>query len=79
MISFVQNEKEGVSAILGYSLDRFGRTGDNAIFISSELKKQGISITAKLEEHGRRRSRAGFLRKSEATWSTRIINGQLSA
>jgi site-specific DNA recombinase len=44
MIRFVKNLKEGVSAILVYSLDRFSRTGDNAIFISSELKKQGISI-----------------------------------
>ena len=44
MIRFVKNQKEGVSAILVYSLDRFSRTGDNAIFISSELKKRGISI-----------------------------------
>jgi DNA invertase Pin-like site-specific DNA recombinase len=44
MIRFVKNQKEGVSAILVYSLDRFSRTGDNAIFISSELKRQGISI-----------------------------------
>lgn len=44
MIRFVKNQKEGVSAILVYSLDRFSRTGDNAIFISAELKRQGISI-----------------------------------
>jgi site-specific DNA recombinase len=44
MIRFVKTQKEGVSFILVYSLDRFSRTGDNAIFISSELKKQGISI-----------------------------------
>ncbi len=44
MIRFVKNQKEGVSFILVYSLDRFSRTGDNAIFISSELKKRGISI-----------------------------------
>jgi site-specific DNA recombinase len=44
MIRFVKNQKEGVSAILVYSRDRFSRTGDNAILISSELKKQGISI-----------------------------------
>ncbi len=44
MIRFVKNQKEGVSLILVYSLDRFSRTGDNAIFISSELKKRGISI-----------------------------------
>jgi site-specific DNA recombinase len=46
MIRFVRNQKEGVSAILVYSLDRFSRTGDNAIFISSELKRQGISIVS---------------------------------
>lgn len=44
MIKFVRNQKEGVSYILVYSLDRFSRTGDNAIFISGELKRQGISI-----------------------------------
>ena len=44
MVRFVKNQNEGVSVILVYSLDRFSRTGDNAIFISSELKKQGISI-----------------------------------
>ncbi len=44
MIKFVKNQKEDVSFIVVYSLDRFSRTGDNAIFISSELKKQGISI-----------------------------------
>ena len=46
MIRFVKNQKEGVSFILVYSLDRFSRTGDNAIFISSELKKRGISIVS---------------------------------
>ena len=46
MIRFVKNQREGVSHILVYSLDRFSRTGDNAIFISSELKRQGISIVS---------------------------------
>ncbi|HZB12248.1 MAG TPA: recombinase family protein [Chryseolinea sp.] len=46
MIRFSRNQKEAVSHILVYSLDRFSRTGDNAIFISSELKKQGISIVS---------------------------------
>ena len=46
MIRFVRNQQEGVSLILVYSLDRFSRTGDNAIFISSELKKRGISIVS---------------------------------
>lgn len=46
MIRFVKNQKGGASIILVYSLDRFSRTGDNAIFISSELKKQGIRIVS---------------------------------
>ena len=46
MVRFVKNQNEGVSVILVYSLDRFSRTGDNAIFISSELKKRGISIVS---------------------------------
>ena len=44
MIRFVKNQQQGVAAILVCSLDLFSRTGDNAIFISSEVKKQGISI-----------------------------------
>ena len=46
MIHFVKTQKQGVSHILVYSLDRFSRTGDNAIFISSQLKRQGISIVS---------------------------------
>jgi site-specific DNA recombinase len=46
MIRFVKNQHEGVSTILVYSLDRFSRTGDNASFISSELKRSGITITS---------------------------------
>lgn len=44
MIRFVKNHRQTISFILVYSLDRFSRSGENAIFISSELKKQGISI-----------------------------------
>lgn len=46
MIKFVKNVKEKVSCILVYSLDRFSRSGENAIYISSELQKQGIRIIA---------------------------------
>ncbi|MBX9852451.1 MAG: recombinase family protein [Cytophagaceae bacterium] len=46
MIKFVKNQTKKISCILVYSLDRFSRTGDNAIYISSQLKKQGISILA---------------------------------
>lgn len=44
MLKFVKNQKEMVGSIIVFSLDRFSRTGDNAIFISSELRKMGISI-----------------------------------
>jgi site-specific DNA recombinase len=46
MIKFVRNHKEKISFILVYSLDRFSRSGENAIYISSELKKIGITIIA---------------------------------
>jgi site-specific DNA recombinase len=39
MLKFVKGCREKISFILVYSLDRFSRTGDSAIFISSELKK----------------------------------------
>jgi site-specific DNA recombinase len=44
MLNHIQTHKERVSFILVYSLDRFSRTGGNAIFISSELKRNGVSI-----------------------------------
>ena len=44
MMNYIKAHKEKVSFILVYSLDRFSRTGGNAIFISSELKRNGISI-----------------------------------
>lgn len=46
MLSFVKASKEKVSHILVYSLDRFSRTGDSAIYIASQLKKAGVSILA---------------------------------
>ncbi|UPT69039.1 MAG: recombinase family protein [Sphingobacteriales bacterium JAD_PAG50586_3] len=46
MLKFVKASKEKISFILVYSLDRFSRTGDSAIYISSELKKTGVSIMA---------------------------------
>ena len=46
MLKFVKASKEEISYILVYSLDRFSRTGDSAIYIASELKKVGINILA---------------------------------
>ncbi len=46
MLKFVKASKEKIDFILVYSLDRFSRTGDSAIYIASELKKTGINIVA---------------------------------
>ena len=46
MLKFVKSSKEKTSFILVYSLDRFSRTGDSAIYISGELKKTGVNIIA---------------------------------
>jgi site-specific DNA recombinase len=46
MLKYVKASKEKISFILVYSLDRFSRTGDSAIYISSELKKTGVNIMA---------------------------------
>lgn len=46
MIKFVKSSKEKISYILVYSLDRFSRSGENAIYISSQLKKEGITIVS---------------------------------
>ena len=46
MLKFVKASKEKISYILVYSLDRFSRTGDSAIYIAGELKKVGINIMA---------------------------------
>lgn len=46
MLKWVKASKEKISYILVYSLDRFSRTGDSAIYIAGELKKIGVSIMA---------------------------------
>lgn len=46
MLKFVKASKEEITYILVYSLDRFSRTGDSAIYIASELKKVGVNILA---------------------------------
>ncbi len=44
MLSFVKRSKEKIDYIVVYHVDRFSRSGANAIYITSELKKQGISV-----------------------------------
>ena len=46
MMEFVRRNKKTVSAILIYSMDRFSRSGSNAIYLSDQLRKQGIEIVA---------------------------------
>ncbi len=49
MLKFVRaskQNKEKINYILVYSLDRFSRTGDSAIYIAGELKKAGVNIMA---------------------------------
>jgi site-specific DNA recombinase len=46
MLKFVKGSKEKISFILVYSLDRFSRTGDSAIYIAGELKRTGVNIIA---------------------------------
>lgn len=44
MINFVKKSKVKISYIIVYSLERFSRTGDNAIWLSRQLRELGISI-----------------------------------
>ena len=46
MLSFVKKSKEKISFIIVYSVDRFSRSGANAIYLAEQLKKQGISVCA---------------------------------
>ena len=44
MLSFVKKSREKISYIIVYSVDRFSRSGANAIYIAQQLKKQGVTI-----------------------------------
>lgn len=46
MLDFVKKARQKVSYIIVYSVDRFSRSGANAIYIASELKAQGILLQA---------------------------------
>jgi site-specific DNA recombinase len=46
MLSFVKKSKEKIAHIIVYNEDRFSRTGANAIYITSELKKQGVVVVS---------------------------------
>ncbi len=44
MLSFVKKSKEKISHIIVYSVDRFSRSGANAIYIAEQLKKVGVVV-----------------------------------
>ncbi|MCD6011787.1 MAG: resolvase domain protein [Flavipsychrobacter sp.] len=44
MLSFLKKSKEKISYIIVYSVDRFSRSGANAIYIAEQLKTQGIMV-----------------------------------
>ena len=46
MLSFVKRSKNKISTIIVYSVDRFSRSGGNAIYITEQLKKQGVNLQA---------------------------------
>lgn len=46
MLNFVRRSKEKVSYIMVHFTDRFSRSGANAIYIASELRKENIRIVA---------------------------------
>jgi len=46
MLDFVKSSKEKISHIIVFKLDRFSRTGGNAIYIAEELRKTEVHIVS---------------------------------
>jgi len=46
MVNFAKNYREGIAYIVVYSLERFSRTGENAIWLSRQLRELGITIVS---------------------------------
>lgn len=46
MLKFARSSKEKISVIMVYSVDRFSRSGANAIYIAEQLRKENIKIFA---------------------------------
>lgn len=44
MLALVKKSNQKISSIIVYSVDRFSRSGANAIYITEQLKKQGVSV-----------------------------------
>lgn len=50
MLNFIKSSSKKIHYIIVYSLDRFSRTGPNAIFLSSELRKTNVHIQSCLQD-----------------------------
>lgn len=46
MLSFVKRSKEKIAHIIVYSVDRFSRSGTNAMYIAEQLRKAGVLVYA---------------------------------
>lgn len=44
MLSFVKRSREKIAYIIVYSVDRFSRSGANAIYIKEQLRNQGVAV-----------------------------------
>jgi site-specific DNA recombinase len=44
MLTFIKKSKVKISQIVVYSIDRYSRSGANAIYIKEQLKKSGVTI-----------------------------------
>jgi site-specific DNA recombinase len=44
MLTYVKKSKQKIALIIVYSVDRFSRSGANAIYIANQLKEQGINV-----------------------------------
>ncbi|MDP2388364.1 MAG: recombinase family protein [Bacteroidota bacterium] len=49
MLKFVRRSKEKVSFILVFSVDRFSRSGANAIYIAEQLKNVGVNLISVMQ------------------------------
>ena len=49
MLAFVKKSREKISYIIVFSVDRFSRSGANAIYITDQLKHQGINVISVMQ------------------------------
>src|SRR5687767_6222941 len=49
MLSFVKKSRQKISYIVVFSVDRFSRSGANAIYIAEQLKQQGINLISVMQ------------------------------